>query len=412
MLQTLLESRSSAGQAAPALVRVDTPATGGARPRVLHVVASLDRTAIETWLLRMLDYANKSNVPLDWTFYCIEGAGAFDERARALGAKVVLSSARIGDKRAFLHALRTHLSAHRYDVLHCHHDLTSAAYLLAGWRLPIGRRIVHVHNADESVLTPSVIKQALFRPAFRRICLTLADRIAANSNHCLDTFLAGRRRRPGMDMVHYYGIDPGPLIGAKPDHVAFRRGLGFGERAKIVLFAGRVVPEKNPVFAVDVIAAMRRMDPSVVGVFAGAGSLEHAVQQRAAALGVDAFVKCLGWRSDIPELMAASDWFILPRPEHPPEGFGIAVVEAQLAGLRLLLSLGVADDPLLPTASARRLSLKLGEQAWATTAMELWSAPRPSREAALEAFRQSPMAMDRALCSLSALHGAAGNSDV
>jgi len=406
----LLESRSAVGQAAPAVAPRDTPTGGSARPRVLHVVASLDRTAVETWLLRMLGYANKSNVPLDWTFYCIEGAGAFDERARALGAKVVLSPARIGDKRAFLQALRAHLSGHRYHVLHCHHDLASAVYLLAGWRLPIGRRIVHVHNADESVLTPSAIKQVLFRSMFRRICLTFADRIAANSNHCLDTFLAGRPRRPGIDIIHYYGIDPEPLTDAKPDRVAFRRQLGFTDDAKIVLFAGRVVPEKNPVFAVDVIASMRRMDPSVVGVFAGAGSLEQAVQRRATALGVDAGVKCLGWRSDIPELMAGSDWFILPHPEHPLEGFGIAVVEAQLAGLRLLLSLGIADDPLLPTASARRLSLGLGAEAWAEAAMALWSSP-PSREAALEAFLQSPMAMDHALRGLIALHDVESNPD-
>lgn len=380
-------------------------------PRVLHVVASLDNTAVENWLLRMLSHARKVNLPVDWTFYCIEGRGALDQHAQALGAQVVHSPVRLGAKRLFVQALRSHLSLNHYDVLHAHHDLVTAVYLLAALRLPIGRRIVHVHNADESVLTPNAIKQVLFRSTFRRICLTFADRIVANSNHCLDTFLAGRGRRPGIDTVHYYGIAPEPLTDAKPDRAAFRRRLGFTTDAKIVLFAGRMVPEKNPLFAVDVIASMRRVDPSVVGVFAGAGALEQAVQRRAAALGIDASVKCLGWRSDIPELMAGSDWFILPHPEHPLEGFGITVVEAQLAGLRLLLSPGVADDPLLPMASARRLSLKLGAQAWAEAAMELWSAPPPSRAAALEAFRQSPMAMDRALRGLIALHGAEGNAD-
>lgn len=359
---------------------------------------------METWLLRMLGHAKKSDIPLDWTFYCIEGAGAFDEQARALGAKVVLSPVRIGEKHKFLRAMRAHLSSYPYDALHCHHDLVSAVYLLAGLRLPIGRRIVHVHNADESVLTPSAIKQAIFRPSFRRVCLALADQIVANSNHCLDTFIAGRRRRPGRDLVHYYGIDPAPLVDAKPDRADFRRRLGFAGDAKVLLFAGRIVPEKNPVFAVDVVAAMRRMEPSVVGIFAGAGSLENDVRGRIAALGLDPWVRCLGWRDDIPELMAACDWFILPHPEHPLEGFGMAVVEAQLAGLRLLLSTGVAGDPLLPTASVRRLSLGLGAHAWAEAAIALGSGPPPSREAALEAFRRSPMAMDRALDDLAKLH--------
>ena len=162
-------------------------------------------------------------------------------------------------------------------------------------------------------------KQVILKPTLRRICLTLADQIVTNSNRSLDTFLAGRKRRSERDLVHYLGIDPAPLIAAKPDRAAFRRRHGFAEDARIVLFAGRMVPEKNPVFAVDVIAEMRRSDPLVVGMFAGAGSLEAEVRARAAARGVEPFVRLLGWRDDIAEVMAASDWFILP---HPGESTG------------------------------------------------------------------------------------------
>jgi glycosyltransferase EpsF len=378
--------------------------TKNAPPRVIHVVASLDKASVEVWLLRMLRYAAKIGVPVDWTFYCTVGEGALDERARALGAKVVYSPVPIGAKLHFIRALRSHLQLGRYDVLHSHHDLVSAVYLLAASGLPIERRIVHVHNADESVLTPSVAKQAIFRPSFRRICLTLADRIAANSNHSLDKFLAGRRRRPGRDVVHYLGIDPEPLINAKTERAAFRRQHGFAECARIVLFAGRMVPEKNPVFAVDVIAEMRRINPLVVGMFVGSGSLEDDVRRRAATLGVDPWIRCLGWRDDIAQLMGGCDWFILPHPEDPPEGFGIAVVEAQLAGLRLLLSLGVSDDALLPPASVRRLPLQQSPKEWAAAALELWSDSAPSREATLWAFQRSPMVMDHAFRDLVRLH--------
>ena len=393
------------GRSATMPRNADSPTAKNLPPRVIHVVASLDRTAIENWLLRMLNHAVKTGVPLDWTFYCIEGEGPLDERARALGANVVHSPVRIGAKLAFIRALRSHLYLTPYDVLHAHHDLVSGVYLLAAARLLIKRRIVHVHNADESVPTPSAIKQSIFRPSLRRICLTLADKIVANSNHCLDAFLAGRKRRTEKDVVHYYGIDPEPLVNVNPDRAVFCRQHGFVDDARIVLFAGRMVPEKNPVFAVDVIAQMRRSDPRVVGLFAGSGSLEDGVRERAIALGVDPWIRCLGWRNDIPELMAGCDWFILPHPEHPLEGFGIAVVEAQLAGLRLLLSTGVADDPLLPGALVRRLSLQQSPKEWAAAALELGSAPAPSREAALGALRRSPMAMDHALRGLIALHG-------
>jgi glycosyltransferase involved in cell wall biosynthesis len=395
--QSELRSTVVQGQIPPAVAH-DAP------PRVIHVVERFGRTAVEGWLLQMLAYARKTGVPIDWTFFCIEGAGALDERVQRLGADLIHSPVPIGSKLAFVRALRSHLTANCYDVLHAHHDLVSAVYLGAATCLPIKRRIVHVHNADEAVLTPSAIKQAVFRPSFRRVCLTLADKIVANSKHCLDAFLAGRSRRPGRDFVHYYGIDPTPLVSARPDRAAVRRRHGLAEDARIVLFAGRMVPEKNPLFAVDVVAAMRQLDPHVVALFAGSGSLEDAVRERAGALGLEPWIRCLGWCDDVPELMATCDWFILPHPEVPLEGFGMAVVEAQLAGLRLLLSTGIADDPLLPTASVQRLSLQKNPRQWAAAAMELWAAPAPSREAAFSAFRQSPMAMDRALDDLIRLH--------
>jgi len=130
-----------------------------------------------------------------------------DEKARALGARVIHSPVPIAKKLEFVRALRSSYGVGEYDVLHCHHDIVSAVYLLAAAGLPIQRRIVHVHNADEGVLTPSRWKQRLYREPMRHACLSLADRIVGISNHTLDTFLAGRRRRKERDRVHYYGID-------------------------------------------------------------------------------------------------------------------------------------------------------------------------------------------------------------
>jgi len=146
-----------------------------------------------------------------------------DEKARALGARVIHSPVPIVRKAEFVRALRMELRRGEYDVLHCHHDIVSAVYLLAASGMPIRRRIVHVHNADEAVLTPSRLKQHLYREPMRRVCLFMADRIVGISNHTLDTFLAGRARRPQRDSVHYYGLDPTPFENIAADRAEFRR---------------------------------------------------------------------------------------------------------------------------------------------------------------------------------------------
>jgi glycosyltransferase involved in cell wall biosynthesis len=373
--------------------------------RVLHVVESLNRGAVENWLLRMLRHARRRDIDVDWTFYCaLDARGELEQEARALRARVVCSPVPLARKTHFIRALRRELRRGNYNVLHCHHDLVSAVYLLAAAGLPVDRRIVHVHNADEALPTPARFKQHLYREPMRRMCLSMADQIIGNSNHTLDTFLAGRSRRPGRDAVHYYGVDSTPFENVIGDRAAFRRQLGLPEDALILLFAGRLVPEKNPVFAADVLSELQHMNSQAVAVFAGAGSEERAVLSRARELGVSNSVRLLGWRKDLPDIMACSDWFILAHPEQPKEGFGLAVVEAQLAGLRMLLSRGIPNDPLLPSASFRRLPLSAGPRAWAEAAIDLSRGTIPSRSSALAGLRASASDMDRALNALVSFH--------
>jgi glycosyltransferase involved in cell wall biosynthesis len=374
--------------------------------KIIHIVENLDRNAVENWLVRMLRFGVNRGVLLDWTFYCTLGMeGQLDEEVQKLGARIIYSPVPLSSRGAFLRALRRELRDGRYDVMHCHHDLVSAIYLLASIRLPMCKRIVHVHNADECVPTPNRLKAWLFRPVLRRVCLAMADRIVGISNHTLDTFLAGRRRRPGRDIVHYYGVDSSQFEAMGVDRVSFRRQLGLADHSRILLFTGRIVPEKNPLFAIEVFAQMHRIDPAFAGLIVGTGSLDEAVRHRASELGLGAAFRHLGWRNDVTAIMRCCDLFILPHPEHPMEGFGLAVVEAQLAGLRLLLSQGVSDDPLLPTAVCRRLSLAAGRHAWAEAALDLLHGPEASPAEALKALEQSPFEMAYALRHLQSLHG-------
>jgi len=373
--------------------------------RVVHVIEYLHRGAVENWLVRMFRHAKRSGLQLDWTFYCTLGmAGDLDSEVAALGGRIIYSPVPIGRKLAFIRALRGELRRGGYDVLHCHHDLVSAIYLTASFGLPIRLRLVHVHNADESVLTPRRWKQRLLLEPLRLTCLTLSDRIVGISQHTLDTFLNGRARRLGRDVVHYYGVDATRFQAVRGDREGFRRDWNLPVDSLLLLFAGRMVPEKNPVFAVEVLAELNRLNPRVYGVFVGSGSLEIPAKERAEQLGVKEAVLFLGWSNAIPEIMSACDWYILPHPEQPMEGFGLAVVEAQLAGLRLILSTGIADDPLLPDACVARLSLTAGPTAWARSAIDLLARARPSHAQVIISLARSPFDMDIALRDLLALY--------
>jgi glycosyltransferase involved in cell wall biosynthesis len=356
--------------------------------------------------MRMHHHARLKGRSIDWWFHVqVEEPGRLESVYPDCALRVIRSPYPLSEWTRFFSAFWCVCLKHRFDVVHIHSDLTSAPYAAAARLAGVRRVIVHVHNADEAVLTPSVRKQRLYRPALRQVCLTLADAIVGISDHTVDTLLAGRSRRLGRDVVHYYGVEPTPFASVSVDRTAFRRELDLPPDALVLLFAGRMVPEKNPCFAVDVLAELRRLDSRAVAVFAGSGSLAEAVRTHAHTQGVGPWIRMIGWRDDVAEVMSASDLFILPRLERPMEGFGLAVIEAQLAGLRMLLSQGIPDDPLLPGASLRRLPLAAGAFVWAQAAKALLDEKAPLRSEALKALSQSPMNMDHALQQLIALHG-------
>jgi len=377
-----------------------------ARPpvRVLHIVESIGNGAVENWLMRMAAFAKAKGIAIDWTFYCQLSIGSKQEdRARALGIKLIRSPVPISSKILFLKALREVLSSGGYQVLHSHHDIISGFYFFAATGLDL-KKIVHVHNAYLGVLTDNPLKKALYRRALHLACFGMSDLVVANSSYALNSFLLGRASRYGLDLVHYLGVDPSRFEQALSSRIRLRRELSIDPSAVVFLFAARLSSEKNPLFALAVFAELKKVDPCAVAIFAGSGGLATTLYDQVHKLGLESSVFMIGWSERVPEIMCASDIFILPASECPVEAFGLAVVEAQLAGLRLLLSNGVLDDPLLPSAAFRRLPLAESPNLWARAAIDLLEAPAPSPAVARDQLQSSPMNMDSALDHLLALY--------
>jgi len=377
---------------------------------VIHIIESLDSGAVEAWLLRMLKAGKKFGAELDWTFYSVlQRPGRFDQVARDLGARVINSPVALDEKYSFVRALRRELKRGRYEVLHCHHDLVSAVYLAAAVGLPISRRIVHVHNADLHVPTGNPRKSALLREPMRRLCLLLADKIVGISNYTLDHFISNCARKPRRDVVLYYGIDTAPYHETPPCRQALRSSLDLPESAIVLIFAGRMVEYKNPLFLIDILDEIAEEEPDAYAVFAGTGPLEEKVRDRARWRGVEDRVRVLGWREDTIALMRGADLFVFPRVEETTadvgrEGLGLVVVEAQAAGLPSLLSRGIPEDAIVDTTLCSTLSLAEGANAWGARARTILASPRPDREVGLAAIESSAFSLEKGFRNLVALH--------
>lgn len=139
-----------------------------------------------------------------------------------------------------------------------------------------------------------------------------------------------------QDRVHYLPN----FVDAAPAVPVARAALDTPEGAPLLLAAGRLHPNK----AFDVlIRALARM-PETHLWLAGEGPLEGELKALALAEGVTQRIRFLGWRNDVPALLAAADALVCPSRIEP---LGNVVIEAWAHGRPVVAAASVGPKSLI-----------------------------------------------------------------
>lgn len=111
--------------------------------------------------------------------------------------------------------------------------------------------------------------------------------------------------------------------------------LGLEDAQPVLVMACRLVEQKGVSDALQAFAGTRADFPQARLLIAGDGPLRARLQDEAAQAGLTGSVRFLGWREDVPQLLAACDVFLMPSLW---EGFGLVLLEAMAQGLPVVAS--------------------------------------------------------------------------
>lgn len=111
------------------------------------------------------------------------------------------------------------------------------------------------------------------------------------------------------------------------------------EPEPFVVFAGRMIPEKQAPAVVDAVAEARKSFPGLRAAIIGDGPERHAVVNRVAELGLQDVIEVPGFveSSEVQAAFARAMCLLLPSRR---EGFGLAVLEAASHGTPSILVAG------------------------------------------------------------------------
>ncbi|HEV8542662.1 MAG TPA: glycosyltransferase [Verrucomicrobiae bacterium] len=123
-----------------------------------------------------------------------------------------------------------------------------------------------------------------------------------------------------------------------------RETLDLPSGAFVVLMIGILRGVKGHEIALQAMALLAKEFPEVVLLLAGNGPMESYLRDKAIAFGVAGRIYFLGFRDDIPDLMAAADMLLLTsKSEGVPQsvtqalGFGLPVVATRVGGVTELI---------------------------------------------------------------------------
>lgn len=279
---------------------------GGAETVALDVARSIDPRRFEVVVLATLEPRH--------------GAGSEMQRRFTLAGvrQVCLGIKSFKDPRA-LARLWWFLARERFDIVHGHSRFSDA------WAVAVGRwaGIPHRFWTRHLVYTDMNAAQiARYRRLSRHVDLVIAVSDTVR-RACIET--EGVAPEKVETVVN--GIDTERYRPRSAEECAKTRvALEVGADEQMLLFVGRMDPQKAPEAFVRLVWRLRAAGRPVRGFLCGRGPLDQQIKDLIA--GGPGGVQLLGVRGDIPELLAAADLFVSTSRN---EGLPLNVMEAMSA---------------------------------------------------------------------------------
>ncbi len=308
--------------------------------RVLHFLDTTNRGGAETQVLDVCRNARDFGIEL--TFVTAQG-GVIEEEFRESGVDFVRLGRKFPVDLYLASQLRKIIKERQIQVVHGYQAVEGLHLYLATRGLKRVRRVLSFQGGT------------VYDWKNRRALRFLIPRMHANVvvSEALKRFHAESDR---FDITNFTvipnGADPGRV---KPTGKSLRKELGLPEATRLIGMVGNFYsePRKDQFTVCRALPSVFEKHPNVNVVFAG--KIEDGAEDKFADClnfclenGIADRVHFLGGRSDIGDVLAALQVFVLSSRR---EGLPVAVSEAMLAGLPLVLS---DIEPLIEVSDGGR----------------------------------------------------------
>jgi sugar transferase (PEP-CTERM/EpsH1 system associated) len=289
-----------------------------ARPRVLHVVDSLEIGGLEVLVESLIE-----RLPCDHAVCAVRAPGTIADRLRARGTPVEVLGRAEGRDLSVLPRLARRIRRFAPHVVHVHGDGASDALVSAK---VAGAATVFT---EHGWIVPRI---PIRRVWLRRGFLKFADRVVAVSEH-FRRDLSRRLWVPAQKVRLIRNSVPAVDMPTESQRATVRARLGVGERTRLIGSVGMMRPIKNYPALVEAFSLVARRRSDVALSIVGDGPQRGEIEATVRRLGLSDSVVLAGRQANARETLAALDVFAMASDM---EGTSLALLEAAWCGLPIV----------------------------------------------------------------------------
>lgn len=299
--------------------------------RILQVFTIMNYGGAETMVMNYYRKLNHKKVQFDFLVHRAE-KGAYEDEIISLGGKVHrLPAINPLTLHNYKKAVRDFFDDNpSYDIIHGHlSELGVYIYKEAAKRNKT-LIIAHAHSKPRIVDIKSIFR-FVWKHKMRRY---INDYFACNKESA--EWLFGKKLSQNAKILNN-AINIDKFKFSKETRSLIRKEFGIKDEF-VIGHVGRFTVEKNHEFIIKLFSEVQKNENNTKLILVGTGPLQDSIKELAKELRIDHNIIFTNSRSDVNRVLQALDLFVLPSFY---EGLPVAVVEAQAAGLKCLVSSNV-----------------------------------------------------------------------
>ena len=342
--------------------------------RVLHVIGGTGRGGAETWLVHLLRNTDRGRVAMDF-FLCGEQApGACEAEILRENARIFVSPHHRNLPLQLFRLWRLQRRHGPYQVVHTHVDCYGGIIVCLARLVGVPARIVNVHTDVRAMEASSGMMRRLYLRLMKSLSGWFATGGLGVSEMAASSFFGERWSSDPRWHVQQACVDLSPFRRV-PDRRAVRAELGIPADAIVFGHVGRFTKEKNHAFLVRIAETVAAKEARARFLLLGSGLAAGPVEEMIRSMGLQDRFILMPPREDVATLLlGAFDFFLFPSLY---EGLGLALVEAQAAGLRCFASTAMPPEAIVVADLVQQIPLSAGPQHWADVILRHAGVPAP-----------------------------------